>query len=900
MRGERTMDKEQSGSPQAASGRLVTRMAPEVAQDKLLPDELAEMIHQAVRDNRSYLMEHESKEILEGIGIATTGYLVARSEDEALAICDKIGFPVVMKIVSPDVVHKTDAGGVKLNLTNAQAVRKAYRDILETFKYQHIEGVAVQRMAQAGIEAIIGVTRDPSFGPIIMFGLGGVFVEVLRDVSFRILPITEKDAAQMIDDIRGSDILKGYRGPAVDLVSLQQLLLKISRLVVENPEIKELDLNPLFLYPDGYVTVDARMFVSEPAQPEHVTATGAESLHDFFYPQSIAVVGASDVPGKLGCNVFLNLVNHHFEGKLYPINPGKDTVMGVKAYKSVRDVEDPVDLAIVIVPARAVEAAIADCAAKGVRYIVVEAAGFAETGTAGREAQERILKIIHEHGCRVLGPNCSGVINTHHNMVQSIGLLSDLKKGNVGMVAQAGVYAAGILTGLSNVLDFGIVATIGNKMDINETDILEYLSDDDHISVIVMYMEDVRSGKRFVDVASRAAVRKPVIVLKSGRTEAGKKAVSSHTASLAGNDEVNSAAFRQSGVIRARDNEHLFALTRAFSKQPVPKGNGVLVITYTGSLGVAATDMLYCSDMRLATLEPYFQKRLKNALPDYASVGNPIDCSFSMTPEQVRNLIEIGVESGDVNSFIVVIQGEILGSFVDVMKRIDYKEKPVMCVVACKEFMINDVMKMEQAGFPVYSTAEMAAEVLGQMYHYGVRRQGALTDSIARHLTMNAFSVDNNPVRLRLINPKDIGLWTDFVNGCSERSLWLRFLSPFSATPERAQRFCNLNPEEEVAVVAEMKVGDQYKFLGIARLIKNKRREGEAEYAIIISDPWQHKSLGITLSEQCIELAKKEGYKIIRAETIQENYPMIRIFRRCDFALDAKDENMVSMSLNLS
>ena len=900
MRGERTMDKEQSGSPQAASGRLVTRMAPEVAQDKLLPDELAEMIHQAVRDNRSYLMEHESKEILEGIGIATTGYLVARSEDEALAICDKIGFPVVMKIVSPDVVHKTDAGGVKLNLTNAQAVRKAYRDILETFKYQHIEGVAVQRMAQAGIEAIIGVTRDPSFGPIIMFGLGGVFVEVLRDVSFRILPITEKDAAQMIDDIRGSDILKGYRGPAVDLVSLQQLLLKISRLVVENPEIKELDINPLFLYPDGYVTVDARMFVSEPAQPEHVTATGAESLHDFFYPQSIAVVGASDVPGKLGCNVFLNLVNHHFEGKLYPINPGKDTVMGVKAYKSVRDVEDPVDLAIVIVPARAVEAAIADCAAKGVRYIVVEAAGFAETGTAGREAQERILKIIHEHGCRVLGPNCSGVINTHHNMVQSIGLLSDLKKGNVGMVAQAGVYAAGILTGLSNVLDFGIVATIGNKMDINETDILEYLSDDDHISVIVMYMEDVRSGKRFVDVASRAAVRKPVIVLKSGRTEAGKKAVSSHTASLAGNDEVNSAAFRQSGVIRARDNEHLFALTRAFSKQPVPKGNGVLVITYTGSLGVAATDMLYCSDMRLATLEPYFQKRLKNALPDYASVGNPIDCSFSMTPEQVRNLIEIGVESGDVNSFIVVIQGEILGSFVDVMKRIDYKEKPVMCVVACKEFMINDVMKMEQAGFPVYSTAEMAAEVLGQMYHYGVRRQGALTDSIARHLTMNAFSVDNNPVRLRLINPKDIGLWTDFVNGCSERSLWLRFLSPFSATPERAQRFCNLNPEEEVAVVAEMKVGDQYKFLGIARLIKNKRREGEAEYAIIISDPWQHKSLGITLSEQCIELAKKEGYKIIRAETIQENYPMIRIFRRCDFALDAKDENMVSMSLNLS
>jgi acetate---CoA ligase (ADP-forming) len=894
------MEQTLSGSQQVTSETFFTRKEPSAIRVKLLKDEFAEIIHQAVRDNRSYLMENESKEILEGIGVATTGFLVARSEDEALSMSEKIGFPVVLKIVSPDVVHKTDAGGVKLNLGDAEDVRKAYREILDTFKYQHIEGVAVQRMARQGIEAIIGVTRDPSFGPLIMFGLGGVFVEVLRDVSFRILPITEKDAAEMIDDIRGSGILKGYRGQAVDLKSLQQLLVKISQLVVENPEISELDLNPLFLYPDGYVAVDARMFVSEPARLEKIKGNDSQSLHDFFYPASIAVIGASDAKGKLGYNVFRNLINHNFPGKLYPINPGKDSVLGVKAYKSIMDVEEPIDLAIIIVPAKAVSRAIEDCCAKGVRFAVVEAAGFAESGEEGKRAQARIEKIIRETGCRVLGPNCSGVINTHHNMVQSIGLLDDLKKGNVGMVAQAGVYAAGILTGLSNVLDFGIVATIGNKMDINETDILEYLSDDDHISVIVMYMEDIRSGKRFVDVATRAAVRKPVIVLKSGRTEAGKKAVSSHTASLAGNDEVNSAAFKQSGVIRARDNEHLFALTRAFSKQPIPKGNGVLVITYTGSLGVAATDMLYLSDMRLAALEPYFQKRLKNALPDYANVGNPIDCSFSMTPEQVKNLIEIGVESGDVQSFIVVIQGEILGSFVDVMKNIDYKEKPVMCVVACKEFMINDVVKMEQAGIPVYSTAEMASEVLGQMYHYGLRRQSAIADSIARHLTKDTLSVDNTPVRLRLINPKDIGLWTDFVNGCSEKSLWLRFLSPFSATPERAQRFCNINPEEEVAVVAEMKTGDQHKFLGIARLIKNKRCEGEAEYAIIVSDPWQNKSLGITLSEQCIELAKKEGYKTIRSETLQENYAMIRIFRRCDFAFNGKDENMVSMSLNLS
>jgi len=866
----------------------------------LLEEELAETIHQAVQDNRSYLMEHETKEILEGIGIKTTGFLVARSEDEALALSEKIGFPVVLKIVSPDVVHKTDAGGVKLNLTCAEDVRRAYREIIETFKYQHIEGVTVQKMAKPGIEAIIGVTRDPNFGPLIMFGLGGVFVEVLRDVSFRILPITEKDASEMIMEIKGSAILEGYRGQAVDLESLSQLLLKISRLVVENHEISELDINPLFLYPDGYVTVDARMFVSEPSTGENITPTGRESLRDFFYPKSIAVIGASDAKGKLGYNVVWNLIHHDFPGRIYPVNPSKETIKGIKAYKSVLDIADPVDMAVIIIPAKGVEAAIAECCAKGIKYVVIEAAGFAETGEDGKRAQERIEKIIRAHGCRVLGPNCAGVINTHHNMVQAVGLLSDLCKGKVGMVAQSGAYAAGILTGLSNVLDFGIVATIGNKMDINETDILEYLSEDDHISIIVMYMEDIGSGKRFVDVAGRAAVRKPVIILKSGRTEAGKKVVSSHTASLAGNDEINNAAFKQSGIIRARDNEHLFALNRAFSKQPVPKGNGVLVIIYAGTMVVCATDMLYLSDMRLATLEPYFQKRIKKVMPDYAAIGNPIDCTFAMTAQQVKDLIEIGVESNDVHSFIVIIQGEMLGSFVEVMKNIDYREKPVVCCVACKEFMIDEVVKMEQAGIPVYSTAEMAAEVLSQMYHYGVRRQNAIADSIARHLTKDSLFVDDRPVRLRLINPKDIALWTDFVNNCSQKSLWLRFLSPFSATPERAERFCNLNPEEEIAVVAEMKEGNQYKFLGIARLIKNRRCESEVEYALIISDLWQKKSLGQTLSQQCIELARKEGYKTIRAETLQQNYSMLRIFRRCDFVLDSKDENMISMALKLS
>ncbi len=867
-------------------------------EQTLLGAEEKAILRRAVRENRSYLMEHECKEILEGMGIITTGFLVAATEDDAVEMSRRVGYPVVLKIVSPDVVHKTDAGGVTLNLTDDEAVRAAYRDLMETFKYQHIVGLSVQRMAAPGIEAIIGVTRDPSFGPVLMFGLGGVFVEVLKDVSFRVLPITERDADEMIEEIKGAALLKGYRGHSVDIPSLKYLLLRISQLGVEHPEIRDLDLNPVFLYPDGYLTVDARIFVEEVPEKIHEQKRGSGDLRDFFYPRSIAVLGATDTQHKLGYNVFHNLISHDFKGALYPINPRKESVLGIKAYASILDVEDPVDVAIVIVPADAATRAIEECCEKGVRYIVVETAGFAETGDDGKRAQSHLEEIVRSKECRILGPNCSGVINTHHHMVQSLGILDDLGKGNVGLIAQAGVYAAGILTGLRHIIDFGIVATIGNKMDINETDILEYMGDDEHIDVIAMYMEDVKSGKRFVDVAERVSAKKPVVVLKAGRTEAGKKAVSSHTASMAGNDKINSAAFRQSGIIRARDNEHLFALMRAFSKQPIPWGSSVMVITYTGSLGVAATDMLYLSNLRLGALEPYLQNRLRNVLPSYLNIQNPVDCSFSMDPAQVKSLIEIGVESSDVDSFIVIIQGEMMASFVDTLKHIDYRGKPIVCCVACKEFMMDNVIKMEQAGIPVYSTSEMAAEVLGEMYRYGVRQRTTISDSIARHLKQDRLVIDNVPLRLRLINQSDIDSWMNFVNGCSPRSLWMRFLSPFVPTPQRARRFCDLDPAREVAVVAEMTEDDHSKLVGIARLLKDPGCK-EADYALIVADPWQRKMLGCLMSEQCLELARHWGVNKVKAETIQQNFPMLRVLKHCNFSLEFKDGNMVFMSRDL-
>jgi acyl-CoA synthetase (NDP forming) len=867
--------------------------------ENILPRDKAEIISQALKDGRSYLLEHESKQILEGIGITTTGGMVATSEDEAVAFSRANGFPVVLKIVSPDVVHKTDGGGVKLNLGTEEEVRQAYRAIMQAFPNAHIIGVAVQKMAAPGIEAIIGVTRDPSFGHVLMFGLGGVFVEILKDVTFRILPITEDSAAEMIEEIKGSSLLKGYRGQGADIEALKGLLFKISRLVAENPAIRELDLNPVFLYPEGCMVVDARIFVDETPAHQPVPAPSARTdLRELFYPASIAVLGATDTSGKLGYNVFKNLISHGFQGRLYPINPGRQSVMGVKSYKSILEVEEPVDAAVIIVPAETVPQAIEDCCTKGIKYLIIETAGFAEIGEAGMQVQMRIKETIRRTGSRILGPNCSGIINTHHHMVQSIGLLDKLRRGNIGLIAQAGVYAAGILAGLRHVIDFGIVATIGNKMDITETEILAYMGDDPNIRVVALYMEDVSSGKHFMETAAHVAQRKPVMVLKTGRTAAGREAVSSHTASLAGDDAVNSAAFRQSGIIRAKDNEHLFALMRGFSKQPLPQGPGVMIVTYTGSLGVAATDMLYLNDLRLSTFEPQVQNRLSTLLPGYLNIRNPVDCSFTMTPEQLRNIIEAGVQSEDVHSFIVIIPGENLASFLDSLACIDYQGKPVVCVVACKEFMIDQVILLEQAGFPVYSTPEMAAEVLGEMYRYGLRRRTALIKALDRSLAGKSFSLDTLQVRFRLIRENDIDLWTEFVNRCSADSLWMRFLSPFSATPERARRYCVVNPEQECAIMAEMIEGDSRKVLGIARLSKISLHD-EAEFAVIVADPWQRKTLGHLLSQVSVELAKQWGVKSIVAETIYENHAMISILKRCQFKVQERTGNMFTLSLKL-
>jgi acyl-CoA synthetase (NDP forming) len=448
------------------------------------------------------------------------------------------------------------------------------------------------------------------------------------------------------------------------------------------------------------------------------------NLKKLFYPKSLAVVGASNKEGKLGYNVLRNLITHGYQGEIFPVNSNGGDIQGYRSYQSVSDIDAELDAAVTIVPASATPQVVEECFQCGIEHVTVEAAGFGETGERGKVIEGELRRLVREYGGHILGPNCTGIINVNNGLCESIGLVGELRPGNVGLVAQAGVYAAGILWGLRNIMDFSLIATIGNKLDIDETDVLEFMGQDDTVKVIVMYLEDIRDGERFLRVAKRIANRKPIILLKGGRTDEGKAKAVTHTAAMGGSSQAYDAIFREAGVIRATDNDHMFDLARAFSKQPLPPTDRMMVITYSGSQGITATDTLNENGMRLATLGKKTREELRDCIPNVVTAINPADLTFDQNPAQVRRIIEIVSKDAEVGGIIANIQPELLDQYAQEMRLLENGGKPVLFSATGKEFVMEEAIFMESLGFPVFGTPERAAQVLSSMRSFATMEVG--------------------------------------------------------------------------------------------------------------------------------------------------------------------------------
>ncbi|MFO8020211.1 MAG: CoA-binding protein [Promethearchaeia archaeon] len=447
-----------------------------------------------------------------------------------------------------------------------------------------------------------------------------------------------------------------------------------------------------------------------------------DKLQRLFYPHSIAVIGASNTEGKLGYNIFKNLRDRGYQGKLYAVNPSSDYIQGIKSYDNILEIPDEIDVAIIIIPAHYTPQAVRECCQKGVKFIINQAAGFSEIGESGEQIERETKEILQDYDTRLVGPNCSGLINTSHNMIQSIGLVGNLKKGNVGLIGQAGVYAAGILWGLKKIMDFSLVVTVGNKLDLDETDFLEFLGNDKNTDVICMYLEDIKGSRRFIDIGKEITSKKPVIALKGGRTDKGSKTAASHTGSMAGNMQIYDAVFDQTGIIQARDNKNMFNIAKAFSKQPIPKGRKVMIITYTGSMGVTGTDTCYENGLELADLSKKSERRLKTIMPDYVEVKNPADFTFYQSSEDVAKAIEICSSDNNIDAFIPIIQAEKSHEYIRDLTQLNTNDKPILLCIPSMEFVMDSVIQFENLGIPVYSTPENAIYVLSQMYKFYQRK----------------------------------------------------------------------------------------------------------------------------------------------------------------------------------
>src|SRR4030088_1528015 len=346
------------------------------------------ILDQAKAAKREALTAPEARGVCEAYGITIPKEGVAKTAEEAVKLASSIGFPVVMKIVSPQILHKTEAGGVVVGVKSAEAAKDAYHTIVgNAQKYDgeaEILGVQVQQMLTGGQEVIIGAVTDPAFGKLVAFGMGGILVEVLKDITFRLAPASEQDAFSMLDSIAAAEILRGVRGaPPVDRAALSSMIERVSTLVADFPEISELDLNPVFASEKGATAADVRVvlnFNPPPARYRPDSKLIVEQMNRIMKPRAVAVIGASAETGKIGNSVMKNLINGGYQGQIYPINPSADEIMGLKAYKSVKDVPGDIDVAVFAIPAKFVAGAIAECGEKKIPGAVVIPSGFAGTG----------------------------------------------------------------------------------------------------------------------------------------------------------------------------------------------------------------------------------------------------------------------------------------------------------------------------------------------------------------------------------------------------------------------------------------------------------------------------------------------------------------------------------------
>lgn len=573
------------------------------------------------------MTEDAAKAFLSGYGIPVISEKTVHTPEDAAKAANQMGYPVVLKGIGPTLLHKTERGLVHLDIHDEAGAMEAAEAIIREAE-EELSGILVQPKISGKREFVAGLFRDPLFGPIVMFGLGGIFTEALTDVSFRVVPITEKDAKAMIREIRAKSLLNAFRGEkAVDESALAATLMALSKIGMEKADIAEIDINPLLVTPEGeVVAVDALVATGcKTEQREFLPPVDPAALGKCFHPRSIAFVGATSTLGKWGHTLMTNTISKGYKGEIYLVNPKGGTIAGRPVYKSVADIPGNVDLGVVTIPASRVMDLIPLFQEKGIRNMLLITSGFAETGEEGRKLEKELVHAAEKAGIIVMGPNTMGISNPHINLY-CVGIHLKNRPGSTAMVAQSGNMGTQLL-GFAEQQDLGIrgFSGSGNEAMVTIEDYLEAFEEDDSTRLVMLYIESVKNGRRFFKIAKRISRKKPIILLKGGRSEAGTRAAASHTGAMASDARVFDAACTQAGIVKVELPMDMLDLSAAFTSLPLPKGNRAAIMTLGGGWGVVTSDLCAENGLVLPELTPDITNRIDDILPPYWSRANPID-----------------------------------------------------------------------------------------------------------------------------------------------------------------------------------------------------------------------------------------------------------------------------------
>ena len=615
------------------------------------------MLASALAAGRSALSEVESKQILAAAGIPVAMAEAASSADAAAEAAGRIGYPVVLKVLSPDAVHKSEAGGVMLNLASAAAVREAYAQIQRNLAARapgaRFEGVAVQPMAQAGVELIAGIVRDPRFGPTVIAGLGGIFVEVMKDTALRLAPVNRREALAMIAELRGGAILDGARGnPPIDRTAFADLIVKLSEVAAAHPEIAEMDLNPVAAYADGVKVLDARILLTaegaKAANPDPSHEARVENLRRAFNAKAVAVIGDKRVGGYMWLRAMKRYSGHLYSVQIDPNEIPGIEAMGITNFKSLAEVPETIDYAVSAVPRQVAPRILKDCVANKVRGIGFFTSGFSETTEElGINLENELREIATASDIALVGPNCMGLYNAGTGMCNFPDLNAG-QSGDVCFISQSGTHSINFCSQAPlRGIRVNKAASIGNVLMLEAADFIDVMSDDPATRVLGMYVEGVRDGRRFFESLRRAASRHPVVVWKGGMTEAGARATFSHTGSLATPAAMWSSMVRQSGAVSVSGLDAMLDAVELLARGRRVNGKRMGLVAMTGGQSVVITDTFASAGLEIPALS-------QGSYDELQSFFNTIGGSYR-NPLDAGGTIGVGVATSNLSRVLKIL-----------------------------------------------------------------------------------------------------------------------------------------------------------------------------------------------------------------------------------------------------